>query len=953
MSLPLADEYQSAVQHPSKVFGDPRLARAKAREGRWGMPEVAAGNFAIVFRLADGTRTWAVRCFTHLPQNASRRYAETSAFLGATPHRAFVPVEYLEDGIRVSGKAWPVTVMPWVNGTPLNDWVQDKASESASLRAMREALVALVDGLEQAGVAHGDLQHGNVLVAPGPELKLLDYDGMYLPAFAGWEMPELGHPNYQHPQRGTSKYGARLDRFAALVIWTALKALETDPSLWSDFDNGDNLLFRSSDFANPSQSALFARLRSSTTLRPYADALSRIAAADPDATPSLGDFAAGHGVSKIAQAPLRVGPMAAYPVVDLRHRKMTQPLGTRVIAVGEILDTWSGTTVKGDPYLFIRLGATTGTTLKVVLWSEVLARSDTARSLARVGDIYSVTGVLGVYQAERQIELERLPLLERLDDARVRELIGSGWDQKPPSETKLGTLDVGDVVEHRDFGQGLVVEVDGEIARIKFNYSERRIHFGKFPLRLISRAAGARASPDKARRTQRGGEGPRADPQSPRHSTPASVGRPVTLKEASSLAALYPSAAGKASTSSAAGKASTSSAAGKASTSSAAGKASTSSAAGKASTSSAAGKASTSSAAGKASTSSAAGKASTSSAAGKASTSSAAGKASTSSAAGKASTSSAAGKASTSSAAGKASTSSAAGKASTSSAAGKASPVPQRSSVLAAFGLPEPSGQPAATPRARVRRSDRSRVPTVAAALGLGALLVIVGAAFLTQGGGQHHSDGLAAGPASSADRQQTPMVRPSIEPRPTHTPLPTMNPDSRPTLPPEPRANPPVRPISEEQSIQQDLLARLAPYLDTSQLLRCGPWGRDDEAGPYDPFTSKRPGAQGAVICNRPDPGVKLVAMYKFPTERALRRYWDWRIGRVEPALKGRRDACVLGRSGVTEQLGRGIACYTSDGTAKIKWMDTSTLTYGVADALGGDIDKLHDWWLLNIPSG
>ncbi|QLQ08322.1 MAG: hypothetical protein HZY76_21580 [Anaerolineae bacterium] len=52
--------------------------------------------------------------------------------------------------------------------------------------------------LQTHGIAHGDLQHGNVLVA-ADELRLIDYDGMYVPPLSGRESHEIGHRNYQHP----------------------------------------------------------------------------------------------------------------------------------------------------------------------------------------------------------------------------------------------------------------------------------------------------------------------------------------------------------------------------------------------------------------------------------------------------------------------------------------------------------------------------------------------------------------------------------------------------------------------------------------------------------------------------------------------------------------------------------------------------------------------------------
>ena len=60
--------------------------------------------------------------------------------------------------------------------------------------------------LERAGIAHGDLQHGNIFVVDD-ELKLIDYDGMFVPRLAGCRSNELGIEHYQHPQRKEHHFG--------------------------------------------------------------------------------------------------------------------------------------------------------------------------------------------------------------------------------------------------------------------------------------------------------------------------------------------------------------------------------------------------------------------------------------------------------------------------------------------------------------------------------------------------------------------------------------------------------------------------------------------------------------------------------------------------------------------------------------------------------------------------
>src|SRR5204863_3447178 len=98
--------------------------------------------------------------------------------------------------------------------------------------------------LRKNNIAHGDLQHGNVLIARG-DFKLIDYDGMFVPALAGRASHEVGHRNYQHPGRTESDFGIQLDNFSGWMIYLTLVALSIEPGLWSRFGQGDeHILFK-------------------------------------------------------------------------------------------------------------------------------------------------------------------------------------------------------------------------------------------------------------------------------------------------------------------------------------------------------------------------------------------------------------------------------------------------------------------------------------------------------------------------------------------------------------------------------------------------------------------------------------------------------------------------------------------------------------------------------------
>ena len=123
-------------------------------------------------------------------------------------------------------RLYPLIVMDWVPGDTLYDWARKRSREGdrQRLRALAERWFRLAGELEAAEIGHGDLQHGNVLVAENDELKLVDYDGMCVPALRGSRNLETGMPPYQHPDRGDyTPLSPAIDRFSALFIYVALR----------------------------------------------------------------------------------------------------------------------------------------------------------------------------------------------------------------------------------------------------------------------------------------------------------------------------------------------------------------------------------------------------------------------------------------------------------------------------------------------------------------------------------------------------------------------------------------------------------------------------------------------------------------------------------------------------------------------------------------------------------
>jgi hypothetical protein len=192
------------------------------------------GNSAAVFRIRHRGRIRSLRCYMHTPRRLREIYAEK--FL---PQELFLYTSP-SDGV------WVDAVLgEWIDGITLYQAVCDAApaEDSQQLQRLAAAFDRLAASLVADNWAHGDLKPENIIVDESGELHLIDFDAMYLPAFAAEQSQELGTKAYQHPARTTADFDASLDDYPAALISTALHALALDPTLYIRYPDADGLLF--------------------------------------------------------------------------------------------------------------------------------------------------------------------------------------------------------------------------------------------------------------------------------------------------------------------------------------------------------------------------------------------------------------------------------------------------------------------------------------------------------------------------------------------------------------------------------------------------------------------------------------------------------------------------------------------------------------------------------------
>src|SRR5260370_17614207 len=187
-------------------------------------------------------------------------YDALTKMLRSFTNGCVVYVDCEQSGINVRQQTFPIVGMDWVEGDTLGIWLDKRFDDPAAVDKAWNDFAAIARFLELKGIAHGDIQNGNVMVANG-DIKLIDYDGMFVPGMRPGNGSETGHKHFQHPDRRVSDFGPRMDRFSFIALDLSLKAVIEDKSLYAKFrEGGETVIFKANDFADPQSSEIFQRL---------------------------------------------------------------------------------------------------------------------------------------------------------------------------------------------------------------------------------------------------------------------------------------------------------------------------------------------------------------------------------------------------------------------------------------------------------------------------------------------------------------------------------------------------------------------------------------------------------------------------------------------------------------------------------------------------------------------
>jgi len=211
-----------------------------------------AGGFSVVFPyiIANGEK-WAFRCWHSDIKNSRKRYETISDAIKKAKLSFLCEFQYIDNGINVEGKIYPTTRMRWIDGITIKDYIYQNRNTKDRLIALAENFLKMTQALHSQSLAHGDLQHGNILVDKNHQLYLVDYDSFYCPQLKGETDTVTGLADYQHPARiSNTSVSEKIDYFSELIIYLSILAIAEAPYLADKYKiaDADRLLFAKEDF---------------------------------------------------------------------------------------------------------------------------------------------------------------------------------------------------------------------------------------------------------------------------------------------------------------------------------------------------------------------------------------------------------------------------------------------------------------------------------------------------------------------------------------------------------------------------------------------------------------------------------------------------------------------------------------------------------------------------------
>lgn len=265
MQYPQLSEYVKSIRDAADNFD--KLSDLRPVLDNLGEPLRSVGGFAVVFKMQDKDtgKLYAIKCFHEEQIEREHSYDIISQTLRNNKSPYLMEVNYLDkelfvDTMLSDETEYPVLQMEWIEGETMEAYIASHHRDTLAIKKLYERFCDLALWLRTKPFAHGDIKPDNIMIKNDGSLVLIDYDGMFVPDFAGQKSPTTGTQAFSHPQRTEDDFNKDIDDFALASMSISLLAMSEDASLFQQYGAPDRLLFSSENYNDFQNSEIYQKL---------------------------------------------------------------------------------------------------------------------------------------------------------------------------------------------------------------------------------------------------------------------------------------------------------------------------------------------------------------------------------------------------------------------------------------------------------------------------------------------------------------------------------------------------------------------------------------------------------------------------------------------------------------------------------------------------------------------
>ncbi len=200
-------EVEESMKDPSCIL-DSQVGRSyKILQGRRGVIlHPSPGAFCIAFPMEGNGHRICYRVWKEIIPDAFERYNYIGAKLNVVNLSYFSQCRFIGEALRMKcdGRIVPGMFMSWIEGDTLDKFLRERwgnLTDTQRVTFIRDFYL-MCHRLRNEGIAHGDLSCLNIMVTDKNEIRLVDYDSLYVTSMGRkFYQTTGGAPAFQHPDR--------------------------------------------------------------------------------------------------------------------------------------------------------------------------------------------------------------------------------------------------------------------------------------------------------------------------------------------------------------------------------------------------------------------------------------------------------------------------------------------------------------------------------------------------------------------------------------------------------------------------------------------------------------------------------------------------------------------------------------------------------------------------------